>query len=169
MEKKYYKNPKIDYLIFFFNIDEVPTKQDKFSKLNDFYIKDELNEEIPLNNLYYKKDDKDSVKKLEYLIKNHFKENKIHPIEKPKNVEVYISISTQTERRLKEVDVDNLAKSVLDCLNGVAFEDDSQVTQLICRKDIDKLKYNSVTIGITELSETRHGILGDVKILSSHP
>ena len=31
-------------------------------------------------------------------------------------------------------DVDNIAKAVLDALNGVAFEDDSQVVRLRCSK-----------------------------------
>lgn len=39
------------------------------------------------------------------------------------------------ERHCKKPDLDNLAKSVLDGLNGVVFVDDSQVVQLHCRKD----------------------------------
>ncbi len=32
------------------------------------------------------------------------------------------------------VDVDNISKPILDALTGVIFEDDSQVTDLLCRK-----------------------------------
>ena len=31
-------------------------------------------------------------------------------------------------------DIDNLAKSCLDALNGIAFEDDRQVVELVARK-----------------------------------
>lgn len=34
----------------------------------------------------------------------------------------------------KKPDADNIAKLVLDALNGIAFDDDSQVTELIVRK-----------------------------------
>lgn len=166
--KAFYKNPKVDYLMFFFNLDIVPTKQDKFSKIDVIYS-DESNIEFPLENIYYRKNEKDSVISLDSLIKNYFVENKVEKIEKPKQVEVFLSISTKTKKRFEEVDVDNLAKCVLDCLNGVAFEDDSQVTRLLCNKYIDKLQYNSITIGITELSETRSGLTGDIKILSDVP
>lgn len=35
---------------------------------------------------------------------------------------------------LKNVDVDNVAKAVLDGINGVAFVDDKQITRLVCEK-----------------------------------
>ena len=35
-------------------------------------------------------------------------------------------------------DVDNVAKSVLDALNGVAWNDDSQVAELIVARDLDR-------------------------------
>lgn len=170
MEEIFYKNPKIDYLMIYFNIDDVPTKQDKFSKLDNVVLKNEQSEEdLVLENLYYKKDDKVSVKMLDKMIKDHFADKKIKKIYKPNHVEVYISISTKTEKRFKEVDVDNLAKSILDCLNNVAFEDDSQVTQLISTKHIDKLNTNSICIGITELSETKKGLIGGIKVIQDYP
>ena len=69
--KTYYKNPKVDYLMFFFNLDAVPTKQDKFSKLDVVYA-DENDVEFPLDNIYYRKDEKNSVKGLDNLIKSYF-------------------------------------------------------------------------------------------------
>lgn len=164
----FYKNPKIDYLMLFNDLDIVPTKQDKFSKLDVVFI-NESDNEFPLDNIYYKKDEKESIKKLDELIKNFYLENKINAIKKPQKVEVFLSVSTKTKKRFEEVDVDNLAKSILDCLNGVAFEDDSQVTQLLCQKHIDKLNYNSITIAITALDEQRLGLTGDIKILSNYP
>lgn len=40
----------------------------------------------------------------------------------------------QIDRPTKKPDVDNIAKIILDGLNGVAYEDDAQVTEIICRK-----------------------------------
>lgn len=34
-------------------------------------------------------------------------------------------------------DIDNLAKSCLDALNGIAFSDDRQVVELIVRKQVE--------------------------------
>ena len=31
-------------------------------------------------------------------------------------------------------DIDNVLKAVMDALNGVAYEDDKQVVEVICRK-----------------------------------
>lgn len=47
------------------------------------------------------------------------------------------------------LDVDNLPKPILDALKGLVFQDDAQVTDLICRKrylrgDSDPLKPSSV-------------------------
>ena len=39
-----------------------------------------------------------------------------------------------SERHIKRPDLDNLAKSVLDGMNGVVFKDDSQITSLHCTK-----------------------------------
>lgn len=46
-------------------------------------------------------------------------------------------------------DIDNLAKSCLDALNGIAFEDDRQVVELIARKA--KAGPPRTTISITEV------------------
>ena len=37
-------------------------------------------------------------------------------------------------RPTKKPDVDNVAKSILDSLNGMAYKDDSQVVECIVRK-----------------------------------
>jgi Holliday junction resolvase RusA-like endonuclease len=37
-------------------------------------------------------------------------------------------------RHTKKCDADNLAKSILDALNGIAYYDDSQVCELLVRK-----------------------------------
>ena len=42
--------------------------------------------------------------------------------------------SEQLERKITKPDVDNLAKAILDALNGIAYEDDSQVYSLEVQK-----------------------------------
>lgn len=37
-------------------------------------------------------------------------------------------------RPAKKPDIDNTLKAVLDALNGIAYEDDKQVVEVICRK-----------------------------------
>ena len=49
------------------------------------------------------------------------------PVEGPVSVELDVYIR-------RRMDVDNVAKSVLDGLNGVAYEDDDQVVELLVRK-----------------------------------
>jgi len=39
-----------------------------------------------------------------------------------------------SQRHVKRPDLDNLAKSVLDGMNGIVFKDDSQITSLHCTK-----------------------------------
>lgn len=43
-------------------------------------------------------------------------------------------------------DIDNLAKSCLDALNGIAFEDDRQVVELIARKASGRSAQTCITI-----------------------
>lgn len=48
------------------------------------------------------------------------------------------AIRTKRELYTKKPDLDNLAKTVLDALNGVAYEDDSQVVGLHLRKEYSR-------------------------------
>ncbi len=43
-------------------------------------------------------------------------------------------------------DIDNLAKSCLDALNGIAFEDDRQVVELVARKASHRSPQTVITI-----------------------
>lgn len=161
---KYYPNPKIDYLFGLYGGKPIPTKQDKFSPIEMIHI-DENGQEEKLNNFYIKKPDIDSVIEFNKNIQNVTAKifNKDNIIKKPNLVEVIISISV-TEKRFKEVDLDNLSKCVLDSLNNIAFEDDSQVSSLICNKHVHSMKLNAIFIGITKLTDKRKGIQGDIKL-----
>jgi len=154
-------NPDIDFLFGLFGGRPIPTKQDKFAPIEVISIDEQGNETL-LNNFYIKNpkaEDIDGIsKKLKEAANDVFKGG---IIKKPNHIEVIISISI-TEKRFKEVDVDNLAKYVLDSLNGIAYEDDSQVVSLICKKHIHPMKMNGIMIGITKLSEIRKGVLKDL-------
>ncbi|MDD3655055.1 MAG: RusA family crossover junction endodeoxyribonuclease [Desulfotomaculaceae bacterium] len=68
------------------------------------------------------------------------------PVEGP----VSVALSVYVKGRL---DADNIAKSILDGLNGVAYEDDDQVVELLVRKHKVKRKEEErVEIEIREAS-----------------
>lgn len=149
----FFQNPRVDFLFGSFGGAPIPTKQDKF-KPDEVFGVDKDGQHQPLDDFYVKKPDKDSQLRFQQYIQKLAKDvitaDKI--IKKPHEVEVILAISI-TEKRYKEVDLDNLAKFVLDCLNGVAFEDDSQVCSLICNKHIHPMKKNGIFIAVTKLSE----------------
>ena len=47
----------------------------------------------------------------------------------------------------KRPDVDNIAKIILDALNGVAYDDDKQITRLIISKEYDETPRVEVKMG----------------------
>lgn len=49
-------------------------------------------------------------------------------------------------RPMKKPDADNVAKSVLDALNGVAYKDDAQVVELLIRKEWAEINLTHVHI-----------------------
>ena len=113
--------------------------------------------------------DKPSIEKAKEQVKSvalkTMKGNGWDKIRKPHKVEVVLSIS-MLERRYKKVDVDNLSKTVLDGLTGVVFDDDSQVTNLIVNKHVHPMKMDAIFIGVTELTEERKGLSGDIFLFS---
>lgn len=50
---------------------------------------------------------------------------------------------------LRKPDVDNIAKLVLDGLNGVAYKDDAQVTDVICRKRYSLEDYEYIEVCVS--------------------
>ncbi len=129
---------------------------------------DENGEEKINRDFYIRKDDTDLIAsfkpKIQEYAKSIFNESNI--ILKPNEVEVILSISI-TEKRYKTVDVDNLAKTVLDSLNTIAYEDDSQVSSLIVNKHIHPMKTNGLLIGITKLTKDRKGFGGDIILFTN--
>lgn len=152
------QNPKIDFLFGYFGDLIVPTKQDGFKPI-DVIETNENGEEAVLKNFYMKNPETSSVLKFREYIQGIARKNisKKNRINKPHNVQVHLSISI-TEKRFYEVDVDNLAKAVLDSLNEIAFEDDSQVSSLIVEKHIHPMKVNGILFAITKLTPERKGL-----------
>jgi len=81
----------------------------------------------------------------EYVIRRRAEEKIKKPLTGPISVEIdlqlkrpkYMMKKTMTNPKCyntKRPDIDNYIKSILDGLNGVAFEDDGQVAEIIVRK-----------------------------------
>jgi len=155
---KYRQNPKIDFWFGYHGNMDVPTKQDTWKPINAVEI-DENGVETILRNFYVKRPDSNSVnafkKYLQSIAKEYFKDKNI--IKMPNDVQVHLSISV-TEERYHAVDVDNLAKTVLDCLKNIAFDDDCQVSSLIVDKHIHPMKVSGLLIAITKITEQRKGL-----------
>lgn len=157
MEKKkkyvtFKQNPNIDFLFGYYGGMQVPTKQDAFKPIDVVYIDENENEKI-LNDFYLRKPEKAKIQNFKNFIKKLTAErfNESDKIKMPDKVQIGLSFSL-TERRFFEVDVDNLSKTVLDSLSGIAYEDDRQVTSLLVDKHIDKMKINGILISITKLT-----------------
>jgi Holliday junction resolvase RusA-like endonuclease len=165
-DKTFYQNPKIDFLFAMIGGEPIPTKQDKFKPIDVVEILEDGKEEI-LKNFYIKKPDQNAVTEFHKLIQDQAKKifSNGKKIKKPNKVEVVLAICA-TPKRFNEVDVDNLAKAILDGLNDIAFEDDSQVTSLICFKDIHPMKINALMVGVTKLTEKNRGFKGGITLYS---
>ena len=161
-EKKtvtFYSNPKLDFLFGFLGGDPAPTKKDSFKPLKELTVT--TNEGETLKDIYQKKPSNQKVKEFQATVSEMASSVIGENIIKKSEVEVILSFSI-SPGRYKNVDVDNLAG-----LTGVAFEDDSQVSSLICNKFIHENEQNSLFIGITELNEKRKGFVGDIKLFST--
>ena len=103
----------------------------------------------------------ESTKKYEALVRKSWQENGAEPF--PDGATLYCTIhahfaipksATKKQRRelafaphTKKPDCDNVAKAVLDALNGLAFHDDSAITKLVVEKTYtDANPYVGVTI-----------------------
>lgn len=152
------QNPNIDFLFGYFDGMQVPTKQDAFKPIDVVAI-DENGTETVLKDFYQRKTEKALIQNFKNFIReltaDRFKES--NRIKMPDKVQVSLSFSL-TEKRFFEVDVDNLSKTVLDSLNGIAYDDDKQVTSLIVNKHVHKMKVNGILIAITKLTDKRKGL-----------
>lgn len=155
------KDPDLDFFIGRLGGFEIPTKQDKFKPMlgYEFFTteKDGVKEKVTDLDFYTKKKSENTLKKFEedftQLIKENLKEE--HPYKKPEKLEVIISVSMD-EKRLESVDIDNLAKAILDCFNGLVYEDDSQIVSLLAFKEINGFyPVNGLMVGIKRLEKKK--------------
>ncbi|NEM96809.1 RusA family crossover junction endodeoxyribonuclease [Pontibacter burrus] len=164
----FHQNPKLDYLFGYFGKVQVRTNQDKYKPINVAIVNDDGGEEI-LKDFYIKNPDSQSIQDFKNLIqklaKGYFRED--NKIQKPYEVEIVLSV-TMSESRFKQVDVDNIAKTILDSLNDIVFEDDSQVSSLIVNKSIHPMKVDSLLIGITKLTANRRGFIDDIYLFKEN-
>ena len=164
----YYKNPEIDILFGYVGI-AIPSKREDFKPVNLVLRSDNEIRDV-LSNLYIKKPSSQSVGEFEKLVRDiilgtpSLTDKKIM---KPTLVEITIAVSVNKKRFL-EVDVDNIAKTVMDSIKGYLIEDDSQVKRLICEKDIHPLNENGFLVGLVELTSERKGILANLFLYSQH-
>ncbi len=160
------QNPEID--ILFGNIgNTIPSKKEDFKPVKIINIDDQGKEQI-LENFYVKKPSSKSVKEFEILIREQILNSsfEVKKILKPSLVEVTIAVEIPKEK-LFDIDVDNIAKTVLDSLIGYLYEDDCQVANLICKKDVHPLNKPGFFIAVTELKQGRKGLLGDLYLFST--
>lgn len=158
------QNPEIDILFGYMGVTP-PSKKQDFKPVKIAKINDDGKEEV-LNNFYVKKPSSQSVRDFEALIRSEIEpdfEEKM--IRKPDLVEVTISINL-TKKRYFDIDVDNIAKTVLDSITGYLIEDDSQVKRVICQKDIHPLNMIGFFVSVTKLTEERKGLMGDYFLFS---
>jgi len=162
----FYQNPAVD--ILFGNMhSSVPSKRQDFKPIDARYI-DENGDEQILRDFYVRKPSSKSVKDFEDLVHRilddpYYKEKRIS---KPAIVEVVISLSL-IKSEVEKVDVDNVAKTVLDSIKGYIIDDDSQVVRLVCEKIIHPMNIPSFLIAVTELKPGRGGLHGGAWMYTS--
>ena len=73
---------------------------------------------------------RDWISKVENEAKSHWPEDELPVVDS-----IMVKITYFYEENVSpKIDVDNISKPILDALKGVVFTDDSQVTDLLCRK-----------------------------------
>ena len=161
----FYKNPKIDILFGYVGT-TIPSKKEDFKPIQAFEVDDSGKENI-IANFYTKKPSSQSVREFENLVREQLKTSyHDYKILKPNLAEVVITVSL-IPSKFFDIDLDNIAKTVLDSLTGHLFEDDSQVVNLICRKDIHPKNMQGFFIAVTEFKDER-GLLPYIDLFSEN-
>ena len=141
MYVKQIKNKEFDVIGGFIGgFEDIPTKQDKFKPITEAEIiaKKADGSEEKLDNVYVmnhkvKQSIKDFEAKFLDIIKGVITDE--HPYEKNIPLEIIINVK-MSAKRYNSVDVDNIAKCVLDVMKGELFEDDSQLQSLFIYKEV---------------------------------
>ena len=125
-DKHFYGNPYFDEIMIF--LTRIPTSQDKFKpyKCSDF-------KEPELYKGYLKANKTDFVEVIGNALKNN--PNPEWPFENKLLIQFDVS---DFSIRIDEVDLDNLAKTLIDALKGIVFNNDNQVVALAGTKGVFK-------------------------------
>ena len=75
----------------------------------------------------------------------------------PKNMSKKRKIELNCAPDTRKPDLDNVAKLVMDALNGVAYDDDKQITSMSVSKVNTIAPYSTIYIYISEIKEVTHG------------
>lgn len=151
------KVPDLDFFIGFLGGSEVPTKQDKFKPLiGGHKLILETGNEVLLTDfdVYIKKASKNSLKEFEDKFTQQIKENlsEEHPYSIDTKLEIIISVSMD-EKRITDVDIDNLSKAVIDCFRGLVFIDDCQIQNLLASKHVNSfIPLNGLMVGVRKIN-----------------
>jgi len=141
MKVRQVKNEEFDIIGGFIGgFEDIPTKQDKFKPIKDVevIVKKADGSEEKLNDVYVMNHKvKQSIKDFETKFLNIISNVKTdeHPYKKDIPLEIIINVKMST-KRYNSVDVDNIAKCVLDVMKGELFEDDSQLQSLFIYKEV---------------------------------
>lgn len=158
------KVPQLDWAVALLGGPAIPTKQDKFKPLIGMQgvLQDGDTEQI-FDQLYIKKPDKPAIEEFEKKLAAFLKENVNE--EMPYNFPVEVILAFDINRkRLFEVDVDNLSKTVLDAMKGVIFQDDSLVVRLLAMKDTHPMNTNGLMIGVNKVEKPNEGWFSKIKL-----
>jgi Holliday junction resolvase RusA-like endonuclease len=150
MTKVHFKrNPDIDEL-FLLPIIQIPTKQEKYKRL--------------FKRLYWLKN-VDANKQFETFLREKLKEERSEEWPLTGNLEIYVAVSAKA-KRIRQIDIDNILKSVFDCLNGIVYKDDSQIMQVLGRKypGDDIPLHNSLIIAIRKINTLKDSKFGNFHI-----
>ncbi len=124
MPKTFFANPYFDELMIFFG-NTVLTSKDRFIPM--------ICSQCDHKELYEKKGKENKADYIENI------QTKLRNNPNPKwpfkgRLQVQFSVSDK-QSRLNDIDLDNLAKAILDSLQGVVFENDAQIDVLIATKN----------------------------------
>ncbi|HET6246050.1 MAG: RusA family crossover junction endodeoxyribonuclease [Bacteroidetes bacterium] len=161
------RNPDFEWCMVELGQLIVPTKQEKYKPLIGYegIMKDTDNIDVILKELYVRNPDKEIVKRFEEKFRQSISKDleKKFPIKKPETVEIILNIYVE-KKRYFDVDVDNLAKTILDCFSGILIEDDSQVISLLVQKRIGQFNMSGISIGLRKIDDFNKSLFEDIKL-----
>jgi Holliday junction resolvase RusA-like endonuclease len=150
-----------DYVYVHHLTDPVPTKQDKFKPFVRF-----ISKRLKIYwDLYLKKKDAERNDVFEEKIRNGIRQESNPDFPYRGNVELAVAV-TASQKRLNEIDIDNLLKVVLDSLKGVVYVSDTQVISVYGNKfPLQPPFQNSLMIGVRKINTVKDSLFHSAAIM----